>query len=79
MFGEIQLVRLLCTLMDTDVCAVCRIKLIVNQMEQLKTIITDLDEMKFIPIIYEIHALIFRAIYCYTENSLDDLIFVFTF
>ena len=52
--------------MDTDVWAVCRIKLIVNQMEQLKTVIADLDEMKFIPIIYEIPALIFRAIYCYT-------------
>ena len=65
MFGEIQLVRLLCTLMDTDVWAVCR-KLIVNQMEQLKTVITDIDEIKCIPIIYEIHALIFRAIYCYT-------------
>ena len=37
MFGENQLVRLLCTLIDMDVCAVCRIKLIVNQMEQLKT------------------------------------------
>ena len=65
MFGENQLVRLLCTLMDTDVLAVCRIKL-VNQMEQLKIVITDNDEIKFIPIIYEIHALIFRAIYCYT-------------
>ena len=66
MFGKNQLVCLFCTLMDTDVCAVCRIKLIVNQMEQLKTVIADLDEMKFIPIIYEIHAFIFRAIYCYT-------------
>ena len=51
MFGENQLVRLLCTLMDTDVWAVCRIKLIVNQMEQLKTVITDIDEMKFINIL----------------------------
>ena len=66
MFDANQLVRLLCTLMDTDVWVVCRIKLIVNQMEQLKTVITDLDEMKFIPIIFEIPALIFRAIYCYT-------------
>ena len=37
MYDANQLVRLLCTLMDTDVCAVCRIKLIVNKMEQLKT------------------------------------------
>ena len=66
MFSENQLVRLLCALMDTDVWAVCRIKLIVNQMEQLKTVITDIEEIKFIPIIYEILALVFRAIYCYT-------------
>ena len=51
MFGENQLVRLLCTLMDTDVWAVCRIKPIVNQMEQLKNVITDIDEIKFIPIL----------------------------
>ena len=51
LFSENQLVRLLCALMDTDVWAVCRIKLIVNGMEQLKTIITGLDKMKFIPIL----------------------------
>ena len=34
-------------------------------MEQLKIVITDIDERKFIPIIYEIDALIFNAIYCY--------------
>ena len=40
-------------------------KLIINQVEQLRTVITDVDERKFIPIIYKIHALIFRAIYSY--------------
>ena len=49
MLVENQLVRLLCTLMDTYVCAVCRIKLIINQMEQLKSVITDIDETKFFP------------------------------
>ena len=65
MFVENHLLHLLCTLINTDISAVCRTKLTVNQMEQLRTVITDIDEMKFIPIIYEIYALIFRAIYCY--------------
>ena len=64
MFVENQLVCLLCTLIDTDMFVqYAESKLTVNQMKQLRTVITDIDEMKFIPIIYEIYALIFRAIY----------------
>ena len=47
MFVENQLLRQLCTLIDTGICAVCRIKTHRNQMEQLRRVITDIDEMKF--------------------------------
>ena len=65
MFVKNQLVRLLVTLLTRIFVQCAESKLTGNQMEQLRTVITGIDERKFIPAIYEIHALIFRAIYCY--------------
>ena len=84
MFVENQLVRprcpnlytlgtFTCTLLTRIFVQYAGSKLIVNRMEQLKIIITSIDERKFIPVIYEIHALILIKSYLLLQVNLVRL------